>query len=90
MNWSRLYKFGDEGLVRRFPVVLHFVVSASIGGFLIFLQPSVRPLVLAFNDGTLGLWGSAFAILIGIPLFMTFFAYLASTKAVLDWLLDGK
>lgn len=90
MSWSRLYKFGDEGYVRRFPVALHFLLSGVTSAMLILMQPEIRPLVVAFNDGNLGIWGSLLAAVIGVPMYMFFFLYLASTKAVLDWLLDGK
>lgn len=90
MNWSRLFRFGSEGVMRRLPIAIHFVISGGISAMLIIVQPSIRPLIVAFNDGNLGLWSSILLLFAGMPLYVAFFAYLASTKAILDWLLDGK
>lgn len=90
MNWSRLFEFGDEGYVRRFPVALHFLLSGLTSAVLILWRPNIYPLVVTFNDGSLGIWGSLLVAVIGAPMYMFFFLYLASTKAVLDWVLDGK
>lgn len=90
MYLTKLFKFGDEGGVRRFPLALNFLLSGSISALLILIRADVLPLIRAFNDSELSHWEMAILLPVSALIYMLFFVYLASTKAVLDWVLDGK
>lgn len=89
MDLSRLTKMGDEGGIRRFPILLHLALSAAIAAILALLQPYIFPLLSAFNQGALAPMEMFLAFVLAVPIFAVFHLGLASTKAIIDWLLDG-
>ncbi|MBY5931828.1 hypothetical protein KUV51_02350 [Tateyamaria omphalii] len=90
VDLSRLYRFGDEGGLRRFPILLNVALSAVLGAIFVLIGPHIFPAVRAFNDGALSVADMIILLIVGLPMYLLFFVYLASLKAVLDWVLDAK
>lgn len=81
---------GDSGLLRRIPVAFHFLIVGALLGMFQVVSPQFRRLLISFNESATLSWETLLIVFVLLVGYAFTLILLASTKILVEWLVDGK
>lgn len=84
------FEQGREGLLRRVPIIFHVLIVGALLAMFQVVSPQFKQVLISFNDSATFSWGSLLIIIVLLMGYLLTLILIASTKILVEWLVDGK